>query len=137
MPRKSSRSKSPPKSAFRKVPPRGDLTQRTPLPPPPPHISPLPSSSSTVAQPPQTVTVEHKTGIWDSMKQGFGWGIGTSIARNMFGGAPTVSPIVPPASSSTVSVPIHTAQEIQNQPAYTQCRQEGGDHEACKQYLSE
>lgn len=134
MPRTSSRSNSPPKSAFRKVTPRGGLTQRTPLAPVPP-LHPTPSTSA-VAQPPQTVTVEHKTGIWDSMKQGFGWGIGTSIARNMFGGAPTVSPIVPPASSSTVSVPTNSVQEIPNQPAYTQCRQEGGDHEACKQYLS-
>jgi hypothetical protein len=70
------------------------------------------------------------------MKQGFGWGIGTSIARNIFGPDPTVSPIVPPAPSSVVPVQTTTSQELVGQPAYTQCRKEGGDHEACKQYIS-
>ena len=129
MPRNNSPSK--PKSAFRQVVPKSALTQRTPVVPhaPAASLAPLPQTV------PQTVTVEHKTaGIWDSMKQGFGWGIGTSIARNMF--TPTVSPIVPPASSSTASVPTNTVQELLNQPAYNQCRKEGGDHEACKQHLS-
>lgn len=131
MPRTStSRSSSPPKSAFRKVTPVGGLTQRTPVASPP-------SVPSKPVGSPQTVVVEQQSSVWQSMKQGFGWGIGTSIARNMFGGgAPSVSPIVPPSASSTVSVPTNTVQEISNQPAYTQCRQEGGDHESCKQYLS-
>ena len=136
MPRTStSRTSSPPKSAFRKVTPSVGLTQRTPA----VTVSsiPRPSAPTPVVPAPQTVVVEQQSSVWQSMKQGFGWGIGSSIARNMFGGGATsVSPIVPPSTSSTVSVPTNTVQEISNQPAYTQCRQEGGDHESCKQYLS-
>lgn len=133
MPRTSStRSHSPPKSAFRPVVPKAGLTQRTPV---------VPSSSAPpVATPsvgnPQTVVVEQQSSVWQSMKQGFGWGIGTNIARTMFGPAPTVSPIVPPSAPSTASVPTNTVQELSNQPAYNQCRQEGGDYESCKQYLT-
>jgi hypothetical protein len=130
MPRTStSRSSSPPKSAFRKVTPVGGLTQRTPVASPP-------SVPSKPVGSPQTVVVEQQSSVWQSMKQGFGWGIGTSIARNMFGGGPTVSPIVPPSASSVVSVPTNTTQELVSQPAYNQCRKEGGNHESCKQYLS-
>lgn len=131
MPRTStSRTSSPPKSAFRKVTPSVGLTQRTPV------VLP-PSVPSKLVGSPQTSVVEQQSSVWQSMKQGFGWGIGSSIARNMFGGGATsVSPIVPPSASSTVSVPTNTVQEISNQPAYTQCRQEGGDYESCKQYLT-
>lgn len=130
------RSTSPPKSksAFRQVSPGTGFIQRqtsmgkvsTPRSPSIPAVAPVPQT--------QTVTVEHKTGIWDSMKQGFGWGIGTSIARSMF--TPTVSPITLPAPSSAVPVSTTTSQELIGQPTYNQCRKEGGDHEACKQYLS-
>jgi hypothetical protein len=124
------RNNSPPKSAFRQVNPNSGLIQRTPA-----LFGPLMPRAPAPPVVPQTIPVEHKTGgILDSMKQGFGWGIGTSIARNMF--TPTVSPIVPPASSSTASVPTNTVQELLNQPAYNQCRKEGGDHEACKQFIS-
>lgn len=132
MPRSGS-SSSQSKSAFRSVAPRGGLTQRTPVPPSAPSPSvPTPAPAPSVGAP-QTVIVEQQTSIWQSMKQGFGWGIGSSIARNMFVPAPTVSPIVPPTPSSVVPVSTTTTQE---QPAYNQCRKEGGDHEACKQYLS-
>jgi hypothetical protein len=130
MPRTNS-SSSQPKSAFHKVVPGGSLTQRTPV------ASLVHSAPPTPVVPaPKTVVVEQQSSVWQSMKQGFGWGIGSSIARNMFGGGPTVSPIVPPSPSSVVSVPTNTTQDLGNQPAYTQCRKEGGDHEACAHYLS-
>lgn len=137
MPRTNS-SSTQPKSAFHKVVPGGSLTRRTPVAPsvgttvsrtPSAPVAPSPSV-------PQTVVVEQQSSVWQSMKQGFGWGIGSSIARNMFSHAPTVSPIVPPGPSSVVSVPTTTTQELVGQPAYNQCRKEGGDHEACLQHLS-
>jgi hypothetical protein len=127
-----SRSRSPSKSAFRQVAPKTSLTQRTPVAPSAPSA---PSPSVAPAQAPQTVVVEQQSSVWQSVKQGFGWGIGTSIARNMFGGGPTVSPIVPPAASSVAPVLPNTTQELVGQPAYNQCRKEGGDHEACEHYL--
>ncbi len=128
MPRSNSPSR--PKSAFRQVKPVPGLTQRTHVIMAPKVTSP-PSAPSAPSIMPQTVMVEHKTGVWQSVKQGFGWGIGTNIARNLFGG-PSVSPIVPSSASSAVPVPV---QESTKTPEYTQCLKEGGDHEACKQYL--
>ena len=127
-----SRSRSPSKSAFRQVAPRASLTHRTPV----AHSVPsAPSPSVAPAPAPQSVIVEQQSSVWQSMKQGFGWGIGTSIARNMFGGGPIVSALVPPAPSSVVPISGNTTQELVNQPTYNQCRKEGGDHEACEHYL--
>jgi hypothetical protein len=70
MPRKSSQKKSPVSKPVSKP----SYTQ--------PH-TPIPSPSSK----PQTIQVQHETpSMWSSVKQGFGWGVGTSIARNIFGG---------------------------------------------------
>ena len=63
------------------------------------------------------------------MKQGFGWGIGTSFARSFFGGAPvTVAPPVASPQPQASSEVIETKQ-------YQQCILEGGGHEGCKHYL--
>ena len=61
---------------------------------PPQKSLPLPSPKPYV--PPQSPLVQ-SSGVWDSVKQGFGWGVGTSIARSLF----TPSP-APSASASTV-----------------------------------
>jgi hypothetical protein len=47
--------------------------QNIPAPAPTPSASPLPSASTT-----------HVPSMVDSMKQGFGFGIGSAIARNLF-----------------------------------------------------
>lgn len=53
--------------------------------------------------------------IGQSIKEGFGWGIGTSIARRLFG------------PSETVRV-VHTNE------AYTKCLEEKGSKEECQQF---
>ena len=45
------------------------------------------SHTQSPTQAPQTIQVQQETpSMWSSVKQGFGWGVGTSIARNIFGG---------------------------------------------------
>ena len=69
MPR-SSNSKSPTRSTISK-----------------PTYKQVKPSTPTPTQVPQTIQVQHETpSMWSSVKQGFGWGVGTSIARNIFGG---------------------------------------------------
>ena len=57
--------------------------------------------------------------LGQSIKEGFGWGIGTSIARRLFG--PSETP------SETVRV-VHTNE------AYTKCLEEKGSKEECEKY---
>ena len=61
-----------------------------------------------------------------SVKEGFSFGFGASIARNvvdrLFG-----------ASPPTVTTPSKTP--LEDQLAYQQCLKDGGDHEKCKEYI--
>jgi hypothetical protein len=35
--------------------------------------------------------VQRETSLMGAVKEGFGWGVGTSVARSLFGGAPTTT----------------------------------------------
>lgn len=61
--------------------------------------------------------MQHPQTLGQSIKMGFGWGIGTSIARRIFG---------PP---ETVNV-IHTNE------AYTKCLEEKKSKEECEKYTT-
>ena len=73
-----------------------------------------------------------------SVKEGFSFGIGTSLARNLVDGlfwnkpAPTVvaaPPVTPPTNLGPNKAP------LEQQLAYQQCLKDGGDHEKCKDYM--
>ena len=93
-----------------------------------PRPTPLQSSSPTFMQ---------------TVKEGFSFGVGASIARNLvdrvFGSSspsvtPPHAPSVPPVQSQPVAVdsmkPIAADQIL-----YHNCMQDGGKHETCKDYL--
>jgi hypothetical protein len=77
------------------------------------------------------------------MKEGFGFGFGASVARNvvdnMFGRmaptatapapAPHPAPIPPPSTHKVEPYPVSSKQE------YDQCMKDFGSEDACKQYL--
>ena len=92
-------------------------------------VKPAPTARQIVA--PQAVAMERPS-FGQSVKEGFGWGIGTSIARSIFGGGggggvttQTVAPAPPPQKSSD-----------SGNHEYEQCMKESSNNaEACKQYL--
>jgi len=87
-----------------------------PLPKPKPLSLPLPQRQNS--------------GFLETVKEGFGFGIGSSIARSMFDSGSFS------ASSTASSHPFApTTTEPKETKEYTQCRKEGGDHESCKQLL--
>ena len=83
------------------------------------------SQSIRYAPAPATTAVHHKMeqpSVWDSVKSGFGFGIGNSIAHRMFGPTYTVE---------------HKHSEQLKNPEYEQCMKESFNNtEACKQYLT-
>jgi len=93
MPRTSSSSHRSPVKSF----PVYTAPKALPTPAPAPYIPPQSSVQTVQMQAP---------GVWDSVKQGFGWGVGTSIARSFFG--PSES------KSSTSSNPTSTPLTQQN-----------------------
>ena len=112
--------------------------------PRPPAVAPVPSSTP--------VQVQSKTGLFQSIKEGFGFGVGTSIARSMFGQSESAAPSAPAAPPS-VAAPLATPPSVAALPSvvspsqekqkkvtfdlvYTQCMLEGGSEDFCKQ-LSE
>jgi hypothetical protein len=68
-----------------------------------PHQKSLPLPAPKPYYPPQT-SLTQSSGVWDSVKQGFGWGVGTSIARSLF---------TPSAPASTAPAPLAPAQNSQ------------------------
>ncbi len=75
----------------------------------PPKSLPLPPPVSYT--PPQNSI--QAPGVWDSVKQGFGWGVGTSIARSIF--SPTMPTYSPPPSNTAqqATQPAPKCQEFQ------------------------
>lgn len=60
------------------------------------------------------------------VKQGFGWGLGTSLAHRLIG---------PVIHTPVVSEPVSTIKLDSTQLTYKQCMVEFDDEAACKQYL--
>jgi hypothetical protein len=91
--------------------------------------------------PPPTVTpVSYAPSFGQSIKDGFGLGIGSSIARNLVDGwfhrpaAPTTQ--VTPELSSVVSSGLPVKTELQKKE-YIQCMQTINDHAHCKKLMEE
>ena len=101
--------------------------------------SAIPSSMPMQHEPFQ---VQSKTGLFQSIKEGFGFGVGTNIARSMFGpsepaapsGTPTAAPPSVAALPPTVVSPSEEKQKkVSVDLVYTQCMLEGGSEDFCKQ----
>lgn len=69
-------------------------------------------------------------GLMSSMKEGFGLGVGLSVARNLvdgiFGSKEPAQP--PPMIQAPPAKPLHLRE-------YTECIQEGGTEDSCKKFL--
>lgn len=106
MPRNSSSSKS----SFRS-PTKSHISKPVYKPAPPP--SPVP----------QTISVQQESpSMWSSVKQGFGWGVGTSIARNIFGGNSTETIV----KETKVEVPVKQEKCFSENDIFKRCLQEQG-----------
>lgn len=76
-----------------------------------------------------------------SLKEGFSFGAGASIARNIvdrvFGSNTQVTP--PPTAPVTPTMPVQSVEPKvtigEDQHLYHKCIQDGGKHETCKDYL--
>ena len=74
-----------------------------------------------------TAPVIKQGGVWQSVKEGFGWGIGTSIARNLFGPSSAHSPV-----HTTTPSPTNVYKSVSN-VEYEKCLEEAhGDEKACE-----
>ncbi len=97
------------------------------MPRPTPTPTPMQSSSPSFMQ---------------TVKEGFSFGVGASIARNIvdrvFGSSspPVPSPPAAPAIPSMPVQPVEPKVKIgEDQHLYHKCIQDGGKHETCKDYL--
>jgi hypothetical protein len=93
------------------------------------HIMPRMSYTGPIMPRQEPITVKPPS-FGQSVKEGFSFGFGASIARNVvdswFG---TPKPVV----STPVTTPSNTS--LGEQLAYQQCLKDGGDHEKCKDYI--
>lgn len=101
-----------------------------------PAPSPAPAVPSSMPYQYEPFQVQSKTGLFQSMKEGFGFGVGTSIARSMFGPSEPAAPPAAPVAAPSESL-VQPSQEKQKKVAfdvvYTQCMLEGGSEDFCKQ----
>ena len=93
------RTSSPPRSSVKSFPVHKP-SKVLPLPPPTPYVPPQNS----------VVQVPASQGLLDSVKQGFGWGVGTSIARSFF--EPTKSSTPPLTQAQPPQA--NKCQELEN-----------------------
>jgi hypothetical protein len=84
--------------------------------------------------------VQSKTGLFQSIKEGFGFGVGTNIARSIFGPSEAAPASATPVSTSDVTSSPSLVQPLQEKQkkapidlVYTQCMLEGGTEDFCKQ----
>jgi hypothetical protein len=86
-----------------------------------PHPTPVGSPSL------QPIQVDHSRTLGQSIKDGFGFGIGSAIAHRIFGGSAKVEHVHTTQTAQTT--------QIQN-PEYVQCLKESNQNiEACKHLL--
>lgn len=79
-------------------------------------IHPPPTSHVTTSLTPQTIQIQNKTSMWENVKGGFGFGVGSSIASRMFG-----------PSYPTPQTPLTP----QNPQVQIQCEKEQKDYSEC------
>jgi hypothetical protein len=75
-----------------------------------------------------------------TVKEGFSFGVGTSIARNIvdriFGSSAPHVPSPPAVPAAPISTAVDSTKSIgADQMLYHKCIQDGGKHETCKDYL--
>ncbi len=100
-------------------------------------IMSIPSGSPSASQ----VPVQQKSSFGQIIKEGFAFGIGSSIAQRIFGPS---KQIIPPSQPQTQPKSIESeptipdskkVKDMTDQLIYHQCILEGGTEETCKQYL--
>lgn len=84
-----------------------------------------PSNTHTTGEPP-------KQSFRQLIKEGFAFGLGSTIGRNLVDSFFT-KPNTNPSQSQSPSTPPQT--NMDNQLMYQQCIKEGGNHETCKEYI--
>ncbi len=104
-------------------------------------IMSVPSGSPSMPQ----VPTQQKSSFGQIIKEGFAFGIGSSIAQRIFGPSKQVvpqtpvspEPQAPPKSiESEPTIPdSKTIKNMTDQLIYHQCILEGGTEETCKQYM--
>lgn len=101
----------------------------------PHHFSPVQSKPSS--HPPIVTQQQNQyqyPSIGEIVKQGFGFGIGSSLANRV------VASVLGPTHHQSQPIQV-SSQETKREPvhsiAYNQCVLEGGNHEVCKQYLDD
>jgi len=99
---------------------------------------------------PVSYEIKHQAPTFgQTLKQGFGFGLGNAIAHRLFSGSPSITntndqvkqePVkevsVKPDSQVSRSIGAFATQDMSGQIDYMQCMKEGGTDESCKQYLS-
>lgn len=92
---------------------------------------------------PNQVVVQNQQTLGQSIKQGFGFGMGTHLSSWLFGqprvevtGSTTQSTVTAPTiKTEPTSSVVKEIQIPQEQRMYHQCILEGGSEEMCKQYI--
>jgi len=72
--------------------------------------------------------------FFQSIKQGFGFGLGNSIAHRLF--SPNQVITVEPDVKASRSIGASATQDMTGQIEYLQCMKEGGTEDSCKQYIA-
>jgi hypothetical protein len=104
-------------------------------------LMPRIASTTPVVRPTPTPMQVSSPSFMQSLKEGFSFGAGVSIARNvvdrMFGSNTPVAS--PPVNSVPPTMPVHPVEPKvtigEDQHLYHKCIQDGGKHETCKDYL--
>jgi hypothetical protein len=80
--------------------------------------------------------------LGQTMKEGFAFGVGSSVAnsliRSFLGSPPSVQQIQPIDTTvqSARFIGASSTQDMSGQIEYLQCMKEGGTEEVCKQYMN-
>jgi hypothetical protein len=73
--------------------------------------------------------------LFQSIKQGFGFGLGNSIAQSLFS-TKQQQPTIEPDVKASRSIGASATQDMTGQIEYLQCMKEGGTEDSCKQYIA-
>ena len=108
---------------------------------------PVPIKNQTIHTAPYEIKYQAPT-FGQTLKQGFGFGLGNALANRLFSSNPNPGhsvkntndqvqqEIIKPDSQVSRSIGACATQDMSGQIDYMQCIKEGGDEDSCKQYLS-